>query len=107
MMSKRTDKTTTTDSEETATSDPKIEERLNEMTAAFLDQIDAVGKEHGRTVRAQWLGITTPDRLGMARVVRTMVDAGLRTPAHAADLVIDPPQTSPPARTRDQVDGRR
>ena len=65
---------------------PSIEETLDVMSTAFLDALDAVGKNHARTVRTSWLGVTPTDRLGHARQVRVMFQAGLRKPVHSADL---------------------
>jgi hypothetical protein len=97
-MSKKTDETTTT------MTTPTIEETLNAMSTAQLDDFDAVMQKYARDNQTSWLGVTPTDHSSHARFLRTMAQVGLRKPAPGANLVIEPPETSPPARTRDQVD---
>ena len=79
-------KTTKTDEPTTEPASPTIEERLDTMTATFLDAVDAEGKKYARSEKTNWHGLTTPDRIGMARQVRSMVKTALRTPALAAGI---------------------
>jgi hypothetical protein len=76
----------TTKTDEPTTEPPSIEENIEEMSTAILDEFDAFMQEYARGIKTPWRGLTTLDRDGHAQLLLRIAGAGLRKPAVAASI---------------------
>ena len=85
-----------------------IEARLDARSAHSLNPIDSDMREYVKGTGAAWIGITDTPSRAFATYVRRLVKVGVRRPpllsaTPSPDL---PPETSPPAKTREELDAR-
>lgn len=101
-MSKRTKTVETTTDQEPAP--PSIEDRVAAATKRYLVDVEQLMSPELGKVHMHWStgtppAVSRPVLMDLDRALRPKVNLPPRPP-----LVIPPPQTSPPARTYEQVD---